>query len=150
MLRKEYLQRERRYVPEYVDKTYPERVAVFYNMAVGPAPEDLTSRYPDMPLEQFRRWRFWVDAIVVLKDRVILIEGKIRTIAGAVGQLLLYRNLLPKTPEMAPYKALPVEMLLVTARPDPRIIEMAASSGIRVDIYRPDWILDYLKTLGLA
>jgi len=147
--RDEYKQRERRYVPEFVTERWAERVAVFYNMAVGPAPEALHAANPEVSLENFRRWRFWIDAVVVLNSRMILIEGKIRTPAEGLGQLLLYRALLPQTPELAPYRHLDVEMVLVTPRPDPRVIGVAASLSIKVEIYRPQWVLDYLKEVQL-
>jgi len=150
MARKPYKQRERRYVPEYVNKKYPDRVTVFYNMAVGPAPEALAKAHPEIPIEHFRRWRFWIDAVVILRDRMVLLEGKLRKPAEGLGQLLLYRALLPQTPELKPYINLPIEMRLVTARPDPRVIGVAASLGITVDIYSPQWVIDYLHSLGLA
>lgn len=150
MARVEYRQRERRYVPEYVNDKYPQRVAVFYNMAVGPAPEELYRMHPEVALEHFRRWRFWIDAVVILRDRMVLIEGKIRTPAEGLGQLLMYRALLPQTPELKPYADLPVEMVLVTPRPDPRVIGVAASLGIKIDIYTKPWVQDYLRTVGMA
>jgi transglutaminase-like putative cysteine protease len=150
MARKEYTQKERQYVPEYVNKMYPNRVAVFYNMAVGPAPEQLKLAHPETPLESFRRWRFWIDAVVILRDRMVLIEGKIRKVAEGLGQLQLYRDLLPQTPELQPYARLPVECRLVVARPDPRVIELASKQQVIIDVYRPDWVIEYLKELGMA
>jgi len=149
MVRKEYKQRERRYVPEYVEQKYPARVAVFYNMAIGPAPEDLSSAYPDIALSHFRRWRYWIDAVVILRDRMVLIEGKLRNPQDGIGQLLLYRSLLPETPELKPYRGLPIEARIVVPREDPRIIAFAHANNIVVDIYRPEWALEYLRELGL-
>jgi len=150
MKRVEYKQRERRYIPEYVSEKYPQRVAVFYNAAVGPAPEALYAMHPEIPLEHFRRWRFWIDAVVIMHDRMVLLEGKIRKPAEGLGQLLLYKALLPQTPELSPYANLPVEMVLVTPRPDPRVIGVAASLGVKVDIWTKDWVQDYLRSVGLA
>jgi len=150
MARKEYKQRERRYVPEYINEKFPDRVAAFFNMPIGPAPEELAKAYPEIPLEHFRRWRFFVDAVVVLKDRMILIEGKIRKPAQGLGQLLIYRALLPQTPELKPYVNLPIEMRLVTPRPDPRIIWICQSLGITVDVWSKPWVQQYLHELGLA
>ena len=150
MARAEYKQRERRYVPEYVNEKYPDRVAVFYNMAVGPAPEELWKKHPEVSIDHFRRWRFWIDAVVILRDRMILVEGKIRTPAEGLGQLLLYRELLKDTPEMNPYRNLPIYMLLVTPRPDPRVIGVAATLGIQIDIWTKPWVQEYLRSVGLA
>lgn len=150
MAKTEYRQRERRYVPEFVNEMYPQRVSVFYNMAIGPAPEELYRLHPEIPLEHFRRWRFWIDAVVILRNSMVLIEGKLRTPATGLGQLLLYKALLPQTPELKPYAHLVVDMVLVTARPDPRVIGVAAALGIRVDVFAPLWVLDYLRSIGMA
>jgi hypothetical protein len=147
---KEYKQREKRYVPEYVNEKYPDRIAVFYNMAVGPPPEDLWKSHPEIPFKHFRRWRFWIDAVVILKNAMVLIEGKIRKPAEGIGQVLLYRSLLPQTPELEPYKHLPVRMVIVTPRPDPRIIEFANTYGLTIDIYTKPWVQEYLRSLGFA
>jgi len=150
MARAESKQRERRYIPEYVNEKYPNRVAVFYNMAVGPAPGELWKTHPEIPYEHFRRWRFWIDAVVILSDRMVLLEGKIRKPAEGLGQLLMYKALLPETPELSPYVRLPVEMILVTPRPDPRVIGVAASLGVKVEIWTKPWVQDYLRSVGLA
>lgn len=150
MARTEYQQRERRYVPEFVNEKYPNRASVLYNMAVGPAPEQLYTQHPEIPLEHFRRWRFWIDAVVILRDRLVLIEGKIRKPAEGLGQLLMYKALLPQTPELSPYAFLPVEMVLVTPRPDPRVIGVAATLDVRVEIYTKPWVQDYLRSIGMA
>lgn len=150
MARSEYQQRERRYVPEFVNEAYKDRVAVFYNMAVGPAPELLYRQHPEIPLENFRRWRFWIDAVVIRRSNLILIEGKLRKPVEGLGQLLLYKALLPLTPEMSPYKDLVVDMVLVTPRPDPRVIGVAAGLGVRVEVFTPAWAMEYLRSVGMA
>lgn len=149
MTKPESKQRERRFIPEFVDAKFPDRVAVFYNVAVGPAPDELYRLHPEVPLEYFRRWRFWIDAVVILQNKLILFEGKIRNPAAGLGQLLLYRALLPQTPELAPYKNRLVEMHLVTARPDPRIMGVAATLGITVHVYSPAWVTDYLREINM-
>lgn len=150
MARKPQQQRERRYVPEFVNNKYPDRVTVFYNMAVGPPPEAMYRANPEIPLKHFRRWRFWIDAVVVLKEKLVLIEGKLRRPADGLGQLLIYRALLKDTPELRPYRKLPVYMVLVTARPDPRVISVATYYGITVEIFTPAWAMEYLRSKGLA
>jgi len=150
MERSEYQQRERRYVPEFVNEKYPTRVAVVYNMAVGPPPEQLALKHPEIPLENFRRWRFWIDAVVIMRNSLVLLEGKLRKPVEGLGQLLLYRALLPQTPELKPYAHLVVDMVLVTPRPDPRVIGVAASLGIQVEVFTPQWAMDYLRSVGMA
>lgn len=150
MARKEYEQRERRYVQEYVAEKFPNAITKFFNMAVGPAPEELKQAHPEIPEEHFRRWRFWVDACVVLEHKIVLIEGKLRKPTTGMGQLLHYRSLIPDTRELKPYLLKPVEIRLVTPKPDPRVITAAANMGIIVDVYTKDWVQQYLREIGLA
>ena len=146
--RKVYEQRERRYVPEFVQERYKDRVSAMFNMAIGPAPEELHRKYPDISFENFRRWRFWIDAVVILKDKLVLLEGKLRKPQEGLGQLLVYEHLLSETPELAPYANLPVQMVLVTPKPDPRVIGVCGTLGITVEIYKPDWVTEYLRSEG--
>lgn len=150
MPRKDYEAHERRYVPEYVTLKYPDKVTVFYNASIGPPPEELWKAHPEIPFEYFRSWRFYADAVVVLKDRVVIVEGKIRKPADGLGQLLMYKALVPLTPELRPYAGLSLQLLLVMPRADPRIVGVAQTLGITVDVYNTPWLTEYLKRLNLA
>ena len=143
-------QRERRYVVEYVNAKFPDRRSAVYNSVIGPPPETLTAAHPEVPLQSFRRWRFYADAIVVMQDRLIIVEAKLRKPDRGLGALLMYQPLVKQTPELKPYINLPLEMRLVTPRPDPRVIATAAKHGIVVDVWAPDWVMAYLRELGMA
>lgn len=106
-------------------------------------PEDLTEPEQRM-LGVFRRW---ADAIVFMPDRLVLIEVAIRPSPGDISQLGLYERLVPHTPELAEYKQLPIEKLLVYAIEDPLVVSMARDQGIRTVYFRPGWVEDYLKIL---
>jgi len=95
-------------------------------------------------LGTFRRW---ADALVILPDRLILIEAKIRPQPGVISQLQLYKRLLPNTPELQRFRDRPLEMLLVYAIRDDLLISMAREEGIRCIQYRPAWVDEYLKEL---
>ena len=150
MPRKPYKQRERRYVPEYVAERFPDKKAAFFNVPIGPAPKILHAAHPEVSLAHFRRWRLYADAIVVMPDRLILIEGKLRKPKDGLGSLIQYRPLVKQTPELLPYINLPLECRLVCPRPDPRIITVAAANDIILDVYAPEWAMSYLRELGLA
>lgn len=91
--------------------------------------------------------RRWADAVVLLPDRVLLIEAKILPKPGVISQLELYARLLPHTPELAEHAHKPIEMLLLYAIEDPLIQLLAREKGIRCLMYRPDWIDDYMAEL---
>jgi len=149
MARKEYVQRERRYVQEYVNEAFPDREFVIYNCALGMPPEELVKAHPEMPLSFFRRARFYGDAVVGWHGVLILIETKLRKPMEGVGYLLQYAPLVPQTPELAAYINRTLQLRLVTPRPDPRVIEFATKQGIVVDIFIKPWVVEYLRDLGL-
>jgi hypothetical protein len=149
MARREYVQRERRYVIEYVQDRMPDRDFVFYNVPVGPAPEELAKAHPEVPIEHFRRWRLYADAVVGWRGLLVLVEAKIRNPKTGIGYLLQYAPLVSQTPELKPYAGRPLQLRLVTPRQDPRVIQAAAQFGIVVDIFYKPWVGEYLRELGL-
>jgi hypothetical protein len=147
--RKEYTQRERRYVQEYVQERFPDREFVIYNVPVGPPPETLAKAHPEIPIEHFKRWRLYADAVVGWKGLLVLVEAKLRNPKVGVGYLLQYAPLVHQTPELSAYIGRPIQMRLVTPREDPRVIQFAASHNIIVDIFYKPWVGEYLRELGL-
>ena len=150
MARKKYEQLERRYVPDYVNETFPERVTVFYNLALGAPPETLVKLHPELPERTFQKWKKWADAIVILNDRMVLLEGKIRRPITGIGELITYRQLLPDTKELRTWIHLPVEARLITPERDPEVLRAAAAQDISVSIYTPAWLDIELRKRGLA
>lgn len=115
---------------------------------LGKVPPEIVSALP--PSLSPRALQFlqrWADAVIIERNRVIIAEFKIRTAATAIGQLLLYRQLLPETPELAEHAPKPIKLLLVTAQADPEVVAFGRGQGIRVEIYRPQWIINYLRDL---
>jgi len=149
MQRKEYQQRERLYVQEYVNERFPDREFVLYNPAVGPAPEELSCAHPEIPVEQFRRWRLYADAIIGWHGVLVLVEAKLRNPKVGIGYLLQYGPLVHQTPELAAYIGRPIQLRLVTPREDPRVIQVAAQQNIIVDIFYKPWVGEYLRQVGL-
>ena len=128
-----------RYYGEYPSQTH---------VHVGSLPKRMKGRFLDEAgermLGEFRRW---CDAIVIMPDRLVLIEAKIKPQPGVISQLLLYARLLPKTPELAEHKHKPIEMGLVCAIEDPLVTHLAREMGILVVNYSPVWIKEYLNLL---
>lgn len=139
--------REQRLVSEFVAEFYGEHESRTH-VHLGSLPARLRGRFAKEEDERllgvFKRW---ADALVFMPDRVVLIEGKILPQPGVISQLLLYEELIPKTPELAEHKDKPIEKRLVCAIEDPLISELARRSGIRVITYRPKWIDKYLTIL---
>lgn len=145
--RKPSQQRERRLVLDYVMTKYPDAIK-FFNYRVGGVPSSLHRNKDVMENPSLAiPWARYVDAIVVLPEKLILIEAKLPAKLEAVAQLMMYKQLVPLTPELANYRSLPIQLLLVTARPDPQLIGFANQQGIDVDIFQPDYALEYLAHL---
>ena len=91
--------------------------------------------------------RRWADAVVLMPDRVVLVEAKIRPQHGVISQLELYARLLPHTPELGRHASLPIEMVLLYAIEDELINVLAREKGIRCVFYEPAWLPEYLDEL---
>lgn len=113
------------------------------------APRPAVAR-PDMTDEEramVGAWRRWADAIILEDDKLTLIEAAIRPNPGKIGQLELYKLLLPQTPELAPWRGAKIEMVLLYAIEDPATVHLARSKGIRCIEYKPTWLPNYLSLL---
>ncbi len=137
-------QRERRLLAEWLARRYPhDRVQQQVRLGAitptigtdGLSPGELAA------LGVFRRY---ADALIFLADRLILVEASIPPHPGYISQLALYRHLLPLTPELIAFRALPVEMVYLVAIEDPVVTALARDAGIKVEVFRPAWVLDYL------
>lgn len=147
--RRPYRQIERRYVLEYVLNRFPNRLWAGFNVRLGPPPEVMRKMYPDVPPSHFKVWQPWVDAIVVTPQYLYVIEAKIRNPRMAIGQLLDYAERVPYTPELARWLPREIIKLLVIPFRDPMIVDLCRKYGIQVDVYRPQWVIDYMREVGL-
>lgn len=75
------------------------------------------------------------DAIFIEDGVLTIVEAKLAKRPGAIGQLLLYKKLLPETPEFEPFSRLPVQMLLLTDRLDKNVQAVAADHNIIYEVF---------------
>jgi hypothetical protein len=140
--------REMRMVSEYLVKKYSGYRSMT-RVRLGALHPELLS--PDLSEEEKNMltvWRRWADAIVITPTTMILIEAAILPDPGDISKLDLYAALLPHTPEFAEYKSFPIVKELVIAIEDPLLVKLAHDSGIRVVVFSPGWVKDYIKTLS--
>jgi len=145
--KRQWQPREMRLVSEFLAKhysNYETRTRVRLG-AIHPElhPETLSESEKAM-VGVFRRW---ADAIVIMPDRLIIIEAAIRPSPGDISQIELYEHLIPLTPELDEFRSLPIEKVLVFALEDPVVVAMARERGIRAIYFKPPWIDDYLAIL---
>lgn len=140
-------EREMRMLAEWLVLTYAGQ-HYYTRVRLGRYPESL--EWEGLPEEERRMlgvYRRWADAVVVLPDRLLLIEAAIRPDPGDISQLELYAALLPYTPEFKEHKAKPIELLLLYSLEDPVLLRMARERDIKVIYYRPAWLQEYLDIL---
>ncbi|MBA7545821.1 hypothetical protein ES705_38199 [subsurface metagenome] len=145
--KRDWQPREQRLVSEYIAKFYSEHESRTH-VHLGSVQPRLKGRFLDEAearmLGTFRRW---ADALVLLPDRIVLIEGKILPQPGVISQLELYAELIPKTPELAEHKHKPIEKVILCAIEDPQVTAMARKHGCRVVTFKPAWLNSYMKIL---
>lgn len=88
----------------------------------------------------------WADAIVIRPDVVRIVEGKIIAHPVAISQLELYARLLPFTPGLKVNPAARIEKVLVYAKPDDLVLQMAHEAGIVTELFAPAWVEEYINT----
>ena len=128
-------------------KTYPQEAWSTRVRLGSPAATKPTEEMTQEELAALGAWRRWADAIVFLKDRVILVEASIRADPGHLSKLQLYKMLLPHTPELSRYRDKPIEMVYLYAIEDPATNYMARQQGIQTIEYKPPWLDQYLAIL---
>jgi len=140
--------REMRLVSEYVAKYYPNSISMT-RVRLGPThPALIVEGLSEEEQNMLRVWRRWADAVVITRNRLILIEGAILPDPGDVSKLLLYEYLLRHTPEFQQYLDRDLVKLLLLAIEDPVLEKIARTAGIQVVIYCPDWVRDYIRSLA--
>jgi hypothetical protein len=92
-------------------------------------------------------WRRYPDAVVLMPGRAVIIEASLKPDPGKISLIELYARLFPLTPEFGEYASLPTEKLLVFGVHDHILEAMARDHGVRVEVYQPQWILDWLESL---
>jgi hypothetical protein len=137
--------KELRLVSEYVKENFPSDT-VIERCRLGPAPNELIKRYGSAKADKmYRPSMKWADAVVITPTEIILIEGKLRASSAAIGQLIVYRDLIYKTLRFEQYKHLPIRMQLVTPWVDPTIQSSLDDLGIEQVLFYPDWIEGYIR-----
>ena len=137
------------YLLEWLVKNYPPGTWKT-NVRLGAVSPELIKRTAN---ESERRalkiWAFQADAVVFLKDKIVIVEALVRPEWWKLLQLEEYERAFRSTPEFAKYKDLPVEKVLLTTIDSPFHRAMAEERGIRVVLYQPPWILPYMQRYGV-
>jgi len=143
----QYKPRERRYIVEWAEHRFPGCEKRF-NVPLGPVPSSLVEEVGlTKALKVFRPWRPDVDAVIICPDKLIIAEAEILRPKDAIGDLLVYRDLVPDTPELKQFLDRPLEAWLVVPWSVTWVKEACDKYKIKLDLFVPDWIKDYLEEL---
>lgn len=126
---------ERKYIAEYCLAKWPEG-GYQLGVALGPVPEQLVK---DMGYEGaaalYAGWRPEVDAVHYSDFGLILIESKVFRVLDALAKLRWYGELVKSTMELRPWAGKDVQLRLVTPRLTDVVRDLAAISGVVVDVW---------------
>lgn len=138
---------EHRYVSEYLATVYPDQPSRIHLALGSPQPRRAGRFMTETETDQEEPARRWADAVIVLPDRIILIEGKVKPKPGVVFQLKGYQRLIAHTPDLAEHRHKPIEMVLLCAIEEPEVTELALKHGIQVVVFSPKSLDPYLEKL---
>lgn len=128
-------------------RTLPAGIPFFVSQQLGEIPRlpglDNTDEFVVSASKSMRRR---ADLILLRGGAIEVIEFKIRDDGSALGQLVIYRDLVPETPELAMLRGRPVTLRLVQAVQDAVIARAAERLGIIVEIFTPPEIVGFLTT----
>lgn len=127
-------QREAKFVNEWLMMTFPANLQ-WKRVRLGVLPDKKLGNLLKITLR-------WADAIVFDGETVFIIEAKLRSDLGALAQLEEYKVLFRDTPEFSLLKGSPVEMVLLLPYRWTDLVQAAVQRGIRVEIFRPDWLYE--------
>jgi len=138
-------ERERRYIAEYVLKTWPGHNWKL-NVPLGEIPEELI-RFHGLAgaASFFHPQRRRVDAVSWSPDAYFLIEAKIRDPFEGIGRLIVYAEEAKRTPDLPEYTGQPVIPRLVVPFVVDRDRRACLAHDIELVEYHPPWIDSYVQ-----
>jgi hypothetical protein len=130
---------------EWASITYPG-LQLLEQFRLGPTSAKLVGVTVTPALEAALRVSNWfADGVILAPYETAVIEAKVKPTPSAVSQVQFYADLLPTTPAMAGRLNLPISQIVLYAEDDPTVSNFARRRGVRVAIYTPPWIADYLQ-----
>lgn len=127
-------------------KLQPWLLPPIYELRLGPTPLTTPGTVLTPALErQLSVFNRYSDLVGPMPTELLVVEAKMVADPGAQSQLQHYLDLVrvSKLPTAWPY--LPIQGVLLWAVDDPIIHQRAVAAGIRIEIFTPPWVADYLN-----
>lgn len=117
----------------------------WYELRLGPTPQVTSGGYvaPNLArlLSVFNRY---ADLVGVGGGELRVVEAKMQFDPGAISQLQHYVDLVRGTPLLHTYSTSALTPIILVAIDDPIVHQRAEAQGIRVELYTPPWVNDWL------
>lgn len=118
----------------------------WYELRLGPTPQVangvyVAPQYARM-LSVFNRY---ADLVGIARGEIQVVEAKMQFDPGAISQVDLYRDLVLTTPLIQQYPNRVVTPIILVAIDDPIVHQKATAAGIRVELFTPPWVNDWLQ-----
>lgn len=132
---------------EYVAMQFPNSPVTFNLRLFTPKSVAISGLSKEASNRLLSRAGLYVDALIQHGGGVILIEAKVEMESQALGQLLIYKELIKETPGYVYLTDEAITLRLVSPIKKPWIDDVLAKYDIEVDHWAPKWIIDYLAEL---
>lgn len=146
MLRRPRIELEGRLCSEYLARHHRE-AQTMQRVRLGRLPVNHTQggNNTDNPRIYYPLLK-WADGLAIYPDRIVLIEAKLKLRPEAVGQILVYRDLIKETEALRDHWNKPLRCEIIYAVRDAPTERAARAFGIVPIKYCPTWARDaYLK-----
>jgi len=137
------------YVSDYLATFYPDDITKV-NVKLGPRIEKVGNyELTESEKRALYGFRAWADGIAITENAIILIEGKIKPerYADGIGKLELYSKMVPRTPELEPYRDRVLYPTLLVPIRDPTFELMCREHKFRYTVWCTPMMDKYLETL---
>lgn len=132
---------------EWADLRYPG-VPLIEQMRLGPTESTLNGRTVSPAMQRMLSvYNWYADGVLVLDDQVLCIEAKLRASPSALSQVEFYLAQMIRTADLQPFMNRPFVPVVLWAVDDPAVSNFARARGIRVEVYTPPWIEEYLNSV---
>jgi hypothetical protein len=136
-----------RLIQEWAGIKY-SHATVLYELRLGPTEKHLVNVQVTPALEAMLRLSNWyADGVILAPEENLIIEAKMDPNPSAVGQVLFYQRLVYATPALGAYNSRPYYPVVLFAEDDSEITPWARGLGVRVEVYTPSWIGQYLQAV---
>jgi len=123
---------------------------VIYHCRLGTWPGPLTAGELTPEEQAMLRVRMrWADAVILLPEKMVVVEGKLRAseFLKGLGELQVYTHLLKVTPEFEKFKDRQVVGRLLTPIEDPVVNAIARQQGIETAVYKPKFWREFIAAI---